>query len=164
MLSTRVRTLPGRTAAHAWRTALFSSTTVEAGHPCLGSRLPFDSKHAQLGSCLDSQLASPWSQHPVGPKRLACHVLYGAGHCLGRTQNYVQTPPSPMAMFDSPRPGCTDASSWLHPPRPAHSSPMVDCTPYHDWRATISIIRLDAGINHPLPLLTAHPDPTVTVL
>ena len=24
--------------------------------------------------------------------------------------------------------GCTDAGLWLHPPRPAHSSPMVDCT------------------------------------
>ena len=31
MLSTRVRTLPGWTAAHAWRTALFSSATVEGG-------------------------------------------------------------------------------------------------------------------------------------
>ena len=54
-------------------------------------------KHAQLGSCLDSELASPWPQHPVGPKRLPCHMLCGAGHCLGRTQCYVQTPPSPMA-------------------------------------------------------------------
>ena len=32
-LSTRVRTLPGRTAAHA----LFRSATVEGDHPCLGS-------------------------------------------------------------------------------------------------------------------------------
>ena len=31
MLPTRVRTLPGRTAAHAWWTALFSSATVEGG-------------------------------------------------------------------------------------------------------------------------------------
>ena len=57
-----------------------------------------------------------------------------------------------MATFDSSGSGCTDAGLWLHPPRTAHSSPMVDCTPYHDWRATISIIRLDAGINQPLPL------------
>ena len=102
------------------------------GHPYLGSRLTFDPKHAQLGSCLDFELASPWIQHPVGPKRLPCHVLYGAGYCLGRTQSYIQTPPSPMATFDSSGSGCTDAGSWLHPPRPAHSSPMVDCTPYHD--------------------------------
>ena len=68
MLSTRVRTLPGRTAAHAWQTAVFSSATVEAGHPCLGSRLTSDPKHAQLGSCLDCELASPWPQHPVGPE------------------------------------------------------------------------------------------------
>ena len=59
-----------------------------------------------------------------------------------------------MATFDSSGYGCTDAGSWLHPPRSASSllTRMVDCTPYHDWRAPISIIRLDAGINHPLPL------------
>ena len=67
MLSTRVPTPPGRTAAHAWRTVLFSSATVEGGHPCLGSRL----------TC---------------SKKLLCHVLYGAGYCLGRTHSYVQTP------------------------------------------------------------------------
>ena len=96
---------------------------VRGGHPCLGSRLTFDPIHAQLGSCcLDSQLASPWPQHPVGPKRLPCHVLYGAGDRLGCTQSYVQTPPSPMATYDSSGSGCTDAGSWLHPPRLAHSS------------------------------------------
>ena len=116
------------------------------------------------GSCLDSQLASPWPQHPVGPKGLPRHVLYGAEHCLGRTQSYVQTSPSHMATFDSSGSGCTDAGSWLHAPRPAHSSPMVDCTPYHDWPATVSIIRPDAGINQPLPLPTAHPDPIITVV
>ena len=42
--------------------------------------------------------------------------------------------------------------------------PMVDCTPYQDWRATIAIIRLEAGINQPLPLPTSHPDLTVTVV
>ena len=125
----------------------------------------FDSKHAQLGLCLDSELASPWLEHPVGPKRLPCHVLYEAGHCFGRTQSYVQTPPSPMGTFDSSGSGCTDAGSKLHLPRPApRPLPMVDCTPYHDWRATISIIRLDAGINQPLPLPMAHRDPTVTVV
>ena len=59
-----------------------------------------------------------------------CRVT--AGHCLGRTQSYVQTAPSPMATFDSSGFGCTDAGSWLDPPRPAHPSPTVDCTPYHD--------------------------------
>ena len=88
----------------------------KGGHPCLGSRLTFDLKHAQLDSCLDSELASPWPQHPVGSKRLPCHVLYGAKHCLGRTQCYVQTPPSPMATFDSSGSGCTDAGWWPHPP------------------------------------------------
>ena len=137
MLSTGGCTLPGRTAAHVWWTALFSSATVEGGHPCLGSRLTFEPKHYQLGSCLDSELASPWPQHPVGPKRLPCHVLYGAGHCLGCTQCYAQTPASPMATFDSSGSGCTDVGPWLHPPRPAHSSPH-------------------GGLLHPIPWLTGH--------
>ena len=51
-------------------------------HPCLGPRLTFDPKHAKWGSCLDSELASPWPQHPVGPKRLPCHVPYGRGIVL----------------------------------------------------------------------------------
>ena len=142
------------------------------GHSCLGSRLTFYPKHAQLGSCLDSELAIPWPQHPVGQNgcRVTCcmgwgivlevHKVTSKHPCrpwrLGRTQGYVQTPPSPMATFDSSGSGCTDTGSWLHPPQPAHSS--LDCTPHHDWRATISIIRLDAGINQPLPLPTAHPD------
>ena len=99
--------------------ALFILATLEGGHPCLGFRLAFDPKHTRLGSCLDSELASPWPQHPVDPKRLPCHVLYGAGHCLGRTQSYVQTTQSPMATFDSFWSGCTDVGSWLHPPQPA---------------------------------------------
>ena len=44
------------------------------------------------------------------------HVLYGAGHYLGRTQSYVQTPPSPMATFDSSRSGCTDAGGQRSSP------------------------------------------------
>ena len=72
---------------------------------------------------------TPVVWNPVGPR----HVLYGVGHCIGRTQSYFQTPPSPMATFDSSGSGCTDAGSWLYPPRPAHSSPsMVDCTPCRD--------------------------------
>ena len=58
----------------------------------------------------------------------------------------------------------------LDVPMPVHGSihhdqltppPMVDCTPYHYWLATISIIRLDAGINQPLPLPKAHSDPSL---
>ena len=133
MLSTKVRILPGRTAAHAWGTTLFGSAMVEGGHPCLGSRPTFDPKHAQLGPCLDSELASPWHQHPVGPKRLPCHMLYGAGHCLGRTQSYIQTPHRPWQHL---------IPQDLDVPKPVHGSihheqitppPMVDCTPYHDW-------------------------------
>ena len=121
----------------------------KGGHPYLGSRLTVDPKHAQLGLCLDSEL---------------CHMLCGAGHCLGRSQSYVQTPPSPMATFDSSGSGLLlPVHGSLHHDR-LTPPPMVDCTPYHDWRTTISIIRLDAGINQPIPLPTAHPDPTVTMV
>ena len=77
--------------------------------------------------------------------RVTCCMVQGI--CLGRTQSSVQTPPSPMATFDSSGSWCTDAGSWLHSPRPAHSSPMVDCTPYHDWRATISLRWTQASIS-----------------
>ena len=68
--------------------------------------------------------------------RAAVSPTVWAGHCLEHAQSYVQTPPSPMATFDSSGSGCTYAGSWLHPPRPAHSSP-------------------DDGL-HPIPWLTGH--------
>ena len=55
----------------------------------------------------------------------------------------------------------------LDVPMPVHGSihhdqptppPMVDCALCDDWRAMISIIRLDAGIDQPLPSPTAHLD------
>ena len=49
-----------------------------------------------------------------------------------------------MATFYSLGPGCADAGSWLHPTRPAHSSPHSGLHPYHDWRVTISINRLES--------------------
>ena len=189
MLLTRVRTLPGQTAAHTLWTALLSLAMVEGrgrgrgrgwgggrgwsvcvcvcggggggvggggdGGSSSTSRIQTDmwSKHAQLRSCLDSKLASPWPQHPVGPKRLPCHVLYGAGHCLWCTQSYVQTSPSPIATFDSSGSGCTDADSWFHPPRPVHSSPHGGLHPI-SWLTGHNFhhFRLEAGINQPLPL------------
>ena len=73
----------------------------KGGHPCLGSRLTFDPKHAPLHSCL--HLGPSWPVHDLNillvQKMLPCQVLYGAGYCLGRRQSYVQTPPSPMATF-----------------------------------------------------------------
>ena len=132
----------------------------KVGHPCLGSRLTFGPKHAKSGSCHDSELASPWPQHPLGPKRLPCHVLYGVGHCYGHkvTSKHTRRPWQHLISQD------------LEVPMPVHGSihhdqltppPMLDCTPYHDWRAMISIIRLGAGINL---LPTPHPDLTVTAV
>ena len=90
-----------------------------------------DPKHAQLGSCLDSELASPWPQNPVGPKSLPCHVLYGAGHCLGRTQVTSKRPVAHGNIWFR--------RIWMYRCRLMALSittssplPMVDCTPYHD--------------------------------
>ena len=61
------------------------------------------------------------SVRTIRRRLLACRILVST---LSWTNtNYVQTPPSPMATFDSSGSGYTDAGSWLHPPRPAHSSP-----------------------------------------
>ena len=103
MLSTRVRTLPGRTAAHAWWTALFSSARVEGvagGFIHVSARIKTDTWSQTCSVGFMSGLRAGARLWPR-LKRLPCHVLYGAGHCLGRTQSYVQTPPSPMTIFDS---------------------------------------------------------------
>ena len=123
--STKVRTLPGRTAAHAWRTALFSSATVEGGSSM--SRIQTDIWSQTCSVRFMSGLASQsmtstscWSK-----KAAVSRAVLGAGHCLGCTQSYVQTSPSPMATFDSSGTGCTDAGSWLHPPLPAHPTAPI---------------------------------------
>ena len=84
-------------------------------------------------------------------------MLYSAAHCLGHIIHKV-TSKHPRRQWQHLIP------QDLYVPMPVHGSihhqltppPMVDCTPYHD--AKISIIRLDAGINQPLPLPMAHPD------
>ena len=162
MLSTRVRTLPGQTAAHAWQTTLFSSALVEGGSSLSRIQTDIWSQTCSIGFMAVLRAGQSMTSTSCWSKRLPCHVLYGAGHCLGCTQTYV--PPVAHVNIWFPRIRITDDSSWLHPPRPAHSSQMVDFTPYRDWRATISIIRVDAGINQPLPLPTAPPGPTVTVV
>ena len=45
-----------------------------------------------------------------------------------------------MATFDSSVSGCTDAGPWLHPPRPAHSSP-------HGGLHPIPLDRMQASIS-----------------
>ena len=96
------------TVAHAWRRALLSSAIVERG------------------SSMSWIQTNIWFQ--------TCSIGYLSG--LRADQSYVQTPPSPMATFDSSGSGCTDDGSWLHPTWPAHSSP-------HD------------GL-HSIPWLTSH--------
>ena len=84
MLSTRVRTLPGWTAAHAWRTVLFSSAKVEvggggSGHPCLASKLTFDwSQACSIGFM---------SGLPHSRRRRLCSKV-SLGHLAGRRDQY----------------------------------------------------------------------------
>ena len=186
MLSTRVRTLPGRTTAHACRTALFSSTTVKGVGVwgCgvgvwvgvwgvwvgVGVIYVSDPDWHLIPNVLNwvHVWIPSWRVHDLNILLVqkGCRVTC----CMGRgivldvhkvTSKHPRRPWQHLIPQD------------LHVPIQVHGSihhdqltppPMVDCTLYHDWRATISIIRLDAGINQPLPLPTAHPDPTVTVV
>ena len=148
MLSTRVRTLPGRTAAHAWWTALFSSATVEGGSSISGIQTDIWSQACSIGfmsglrAGQSMTLTSCWSEKGC---RVTCCMGRGS---LGRKQSYVQTPQSPMATFDFSGSECTDAGSWLHPPRPAHSYPHGGLHPtpwltdqdFHHWRYSVSIV------------------------
>ena len=81
-----------------------------------------------------------------------CHVLYGAG-----PWTYTKLRPSTPVAHGN----ICFLRIWMYyrcRPRPAPPPlpPMAGCTPYQDWWATISFIRLDAGTN--------HLDPTVAVV
>ena len=169
MLSTRVRTFPGQTEAHTWRTALFSSATVGRGMTSM-SRIQTDIWSQTMHIMLNWVLAwtPSWPLHdlniPLAQKSCRVTCCMGWGIVLDVHKVTSKHPRRPWQHL-IPRD--------LDVPMPVHSSihndqltppSMVDCTPYHDWRATISIIRLGARINKPLRLPTTHPDPTATVV
>ena len=81
---------------HSWANCTPRLVRLEerGDHPCLGARPPFGPKHAEWGACLDSEPTSPWPPHPVVPEK---HVLCGAWHCHGHTQNLAQKRPSPVS-------------------------------------------------------------------
>ena len=166
MLSTRIRTFPGRTAAHAWRWALFSSATVE-GRSFM-SRIQTDiwTQTCSIGFMSGLRAGQSMTSTSSWSKKLPCHMWWGGALSWTCTQLGPNTPIAhgniwfPMIWiyrfrFRFMAPIYHDQ---LNPP------PMMDCTPYHDWPAMISIVRLDAGISQPLPLPKAHADPTITVV
>ena len=84
---------------------------------------------------------SCWSK-----KAAVSHAVWGGA--LSWTYTMLR-PNTPVAhgKFDSSGSGLLlPVHGSIHHDR-LTSPPMVDCTPYHDRRDTISIIRLDAGIN-----------------
>ena len=90
MLSTRVLTLLGWTAAHARWTVRRNSETGEGGSSMSRIQTQFVPKHTQWGLCLDSVLASPWPTYAVVPEKQSCHVQCGVWHCLGHTQDFIK--------------------------------------------------------------------------
>ena len=137
MLSTRVSTLPDRTAALAWRTALFSSATVEGGSSMSRIQTDIWSKTCSIGF-MSGLLAS---------------------HSMTWTSGWSKKASVPMATFDSSGSGCTDARSWLH-----HDQPTPP--PHGGWHHTPWLLGHDfhhsAGCRHqsasPLAYSTPGPD------
>ena len=115
MLLTRVRTLPGRTAAHAWRTAMFSSATVEGRGGKGGGVIHVSDPDWHLIPNMLSWVHVWTPSWPVHDLKIllvqkACRVTC----CMGRgivldVHKLRPNAPSPMATFDSAGSGCTDA-------------------------------------------------------
>ena len=115
----------------------------KGGHSCLGSWPPFGPKHAQWGSCLDSELTRPWPTHPVVSEKQSCHMLCGAWHCPGHTPSFIK---------NAHRPG----KHWrFHPAPPVYSShhggwhpiPWLRVHCYHllGWWTHLSVSPLTCG-------------------
>ena len=117
----QVLTLLGRTAAHAESTARHNFSTVKRGSSMSWIKTPFGSKHAQLGSCLDSELTSPWPPHPVVPEKLLYHMLSVPWHCSGHTPSFVQKRSSPRETY-YPREVLCGVCGWgFHLAPPVHT-------------------------------------------
>ena len=132
--------------------ALLTPTLVACVPASSGQKSPDTTRHALDQHCL--VLTDIWSQ--------TCSIRFMSGLWAGQSMTstscwskkdavsravwggasswmytkFRPNTPSPMATFDSSGSGCTDAGSWPHPPRPAHSSPH--------------------GGLHPIPWLTGH--------
>ena len=155
--------LPGRTAAHAWQTELFSSTAVGEGSSISRIQTDIRSQTCSIGFMSGFRAGHSMTSTSCWSKKVTVSCAAWGGALFWMYTKLRPNTSSPLATFDSTGSGCR---FMAHPHRSDPPPPPmdVDCIPYHDWRATISVIRLDASINQPLPLPTAHQDPTVTVV
>ena len=141
MLSTRVRTLPGRTAVHAWRTALLSSATVEGGSSMSRIQTDIWFQACSIGFMSGLRAAQSMTSTSCWSKKAAVsHAVWGGALPWAYTKLRPNTP-SHIWFLRILMYRC----QFMAP------STMISSLP----RATISIIRLDAGINQPLPLYSA---------
>ena len=163
MLSTRCSTFFGE--LHPTPRAQHAAIMVQwkRGHPWLGSRPPFGSKHAQLVSSLDSELGSPWSPHPVVPGKVAIsHAIYG----LALLWAYTECHPKRSSFREAYYRGeaqCSICGRGFHLALPVHSLTLVNGTIYHDWGAMITIHGLDGRMYQSLPLPAAYMSTAITV-
>ena len=151
--STRVRTLPGRTGAHAWRTALFSSATVErCVYVCVC-----------VCVCVCVWGGGGGGGGGGGLVQKGCRVTC----CMGRgivLDVHKVTSKHPRRLWQHLIPQDLDV------PMPVHGSihhdqltppPMVDCTPYHEPGLIIidTVSPLSAVLHSapPPPLAAASP-------
>ena len=118
----------------------------KVGYPCLGSKPPFGSKHAQWGSCQDSELVSPWPPHSVVSEKQSCHMLCGAWHCPGHTESFVKKRLSPSGSYYRGE-ASRSAGSWgFHPVSPVYFSHQCGWHSISWLRATVTVRWLDACV------------------
>ena len=93
MLSTMVRTLRGRTAARAWRTALFSSATAEVGSSVSRIQTDIWSQTCSIGLMSGLRAGQSMTSTSCGSKTAAVsRAVWG-----GALSWAYKTPPSPVA-------------------------------------------------------------------
>ena len=164
MLSTRVLTLLGRTAAHAWRIAHRNSCTVERGSSMSWVQTPIRSQTCSMGFISGlNELASPWPPHPLVAENQSCHMLCGEWHCPGHTQSFVEKRPSPRETYYCGEAWCSEAveGSIQHHPLlpPWWMAPhiMTEAPPtlvYLQWVGFthLSVSPLACGAHEKIPL------------
>ena len=109
--------------------------------------------HAQLGSCVDYELASPGSPHTVVQEKQSCHMLCGVWHCPEHTQNFVQNTNSPGKRTTVEKLDVALAIEGIIQHHQFTPAIMVDGTPYHDRGAMVTVCGLDTQIYQSPPCL-----------
>ena len=137
--------------------------TVERGSSMSWIKPPIWSQNAQLGSYLNSKLASPWPLHFVVLEKQSCHKLCVAWHCPGQTQNFFRKRPSPTESYYMEKPDVTLELEDSIQPHQFTSPTMVVGTSYHDWWAMVTIRGMGACIYLSLLLPAMHTSKTISV-